>query len=138
MKWFIMGVYSDTKIQIYHDKLNWQRLNILEIAEINAQVSCQRWIAINRMLGQSSFIWKVKGRCHYLQGMKIKATLSLWKYTINTLSCLQMIFIEKKIILISREGKGTNFMAPFREQILFFFSIHAWITGVNTYMPLFQ
>lgn len=120
MKWFIMGVYSDTKIQIYHDKLNWQRLNIPEIAEINAQVSCQRWIAINRMLGQSSFIWKVKGRCHYLQGMKIKATLSLWKYTINTLSCLQMIFIEKKKILISREGKGTNFMAPFREQILFF------------------
>lgn len=119
MKWFMMGVYSDTKIQIYHDKLNWQRLNILEIAEINAQVSCQRWIAINRMLGQSSFIWKVKGRCHYLQGMKIKATLSLWKYTINTLSCLQMIFIEKKI-LISREGKGTNFMALFREQILFF------------------
>lgn len=31
-----------------------------------------------------------------------------------------MIFIEKKKILISREGKGTNFMASFREQILFF------------------
>lgn len=37
-----MGVYGDTKIQIYHDKLNRHRLNILEIAEINAQVSCQR------------------------------------------------------------------------------------------------
>lgn len=71
-----MGVYGDTKIQIYHDKLNRHRLNILEIAEINAQVSCQRWIAINRMLGQSSFIWKVKGRCHYLHDMKVKTTLS--------------------------------------------------------------
>lgn len=44
---------------------------------------------------------------------------------------------RKKKILISREGKGTNFMAPFREQI-FFFSIHVWITDVNTHMPLFQ
>lgn len=48
-----------------------------------------------------------------------------------------MTFIEKKILISREGGKKANFMAPFREQILFF-SIHVWITDVNTHMPLFQ